>query len=250
MKFKPKLYYLFFKVFPQIYIKFFNRSYDHKLNHNLLNLLKRGLKIDIIFDIGAYRGEWSKLFNKTSLKNKKLYLFEANEENREFLKRSGFKYFFNVLSDRRKEVEFFSRVSTGDSYLVEQTSFYKNDIKPILKRTVSLDELVEKEKLPCPDFMKIDTQGSELDILKGAQKCISKCSLLYLECPIIEYNLKAPNLNEYISYLDSINFVPFDVCEIHRMDNILIQIDILFIKKNILNKIYPGKKMLNILNSN
>jgi len=85
MKFKPKLYYLFFKVFPQIYIKFFNRSYDHKLNHNLLNLLKRGLKIDIIFDIGAYRGEWSKLFNKTSLKNKKFYLFEANEENREFL---------------------------------------------------------------------------------------------------------------------------------------------------------------------
>ena len=89
MKLKSKLRYLFFKTFPEKYIKFFNRSYDHKLNHNLLDLLKKGLKIDVIFDIGAFRGEWSKLLNKTSLKNKNFYLFEANEENREYLKKSN-----------------------------------------------------------------------------------------------------------------------------------------------------------------
>jgi len=250
MKFKSKLRYIFFKTFPEKYIKFFNRFYDHKLNHNLLDLLKKGLRIDVIFDIGAFRGEWSKLLNKTSLKNKNFYLFEANEENREYLKSSGFKFFLNVLSNRSKEVEFFSRASTGDSYLVEQTSLYKKGFKSILKKTISLDELIKKEKLPYPDFIKIDTQGSELDILKGSQECTSKCSLLYLECPIIEYNLKAPNLNEYISYLSSINFVPFDICEVHKIDNILIQVDILFIKKNILNTINPGKKILNILNSN
>jgi len=249
MKFKSKLRYLFFKSFPKKYIKFFNRSYDHKLNHNLLELLKKDLKIDVIFDIGAFRGEWSTLLNKTSLKNKNFYLFEANEENREFLERSGFKFFFNVLSDRRKEVKFFSKASTGDSYLVEQTSFYTQDIKPILKNTVSLDEVVLKENLPYPDLMKIDTQGSELDILKGSKKSAENCSLIYLECPIIEYNLNAPNLNEYINYLNSIDFVPFDICEVHKIDNVLIQVDILFIKKKILNKINPEKKILNILNS-
>jgi len=121
-------------------------------------------------------------------------------------------------------------------------------MKPLLKETVTLDEIVEKNNLPLPDFIKIDTQGSELDILKGSQKSISNCSIIYLECPIIEYNTRAPNLNDYIKYLNSINFLPYDVCEVHRIDNVLIQIDILFVKRSILNKIYTDKKMLNILN--
>ena len=128
MKFKSKLQYLFYKNFPKKYIKFFNKVYDHKLNHNLLELQKNGLKIDIIFDIGAYRGEWSKLLSNTSLKSKNFYLFEANEENKIFLENSGFKFFFNVLSDDKKKVKFFSNSSTGDSYLIEQTSFYKENL--------------------------------------------------------------------------------------------------------------------------
>ena len=84
--------------------------------------------------------------------------------------------------------------------------------------------------------------------MKGAKEGISNCSLIYLECPIIEYNLNAPNLTEYIKYLSSINFVPYDICEIHKIDNVVIQIDILFIKKSLLKTIHPGEKILNILN--
>ena len=248
MKFKLKLRYHLFKFFPKRFIKFFNRLYEHKLNFNLLDLINKGLKIDVIYDIGAYRGEWSNFLSKTSLKNKNFYLFEANKENEKYLKKLNFKYFFGVLSDKDKNVEFYSRVSTGDSYLVEQTSFYKEDVKPVIKKTVTLDEIVEKKNLPLPSFIKIDTQGSELDILKGSQKSISKCSLIYLECPIIEYNLRAPNLNDYIKYLDSINFVPYDLCEVHKIDGVLIQIDVLFIKKSILNEFYPDKKILDVLN--
>jgi|TARA_B110000211_G_C13961350_1_gene500722 FkbM family methyltransferase len=250
MKLIPILEYHIFKLFPKKIIKLFDRLYNHRLNYNLLNLLHKGLKIEIIYDIGAYRGKWSSFLNNTSLKNKKFFLFEANEKNGEYLDKFDFKYFLEVLSDKSKDVEFYSQLSTGDSYLLEQTSFYKNNIKPTIKRAISLDELVKKENLPYPNFIKIDTQGSELDILKGSQQSISECSLIYLECPIIEYNLKAPNINEYIKYLDSIGFVPYDICEIPKMDNILIQIDILFIKKSILIKIHPEKKNLNILNSN
>jgi len=48
--------------------------------------------------------------------------------------------------------------------------------------------------------------------------------------------------------LRSIEFFPLDICEIHKIDNVLIQIDILFIRKNVLNKIYTNKKILNLLN--
>ena len=248
MKLKTKLQYFFYKHFPKKYIKFFNRVYDHKLNHNLLELQNNGLNIDVIFDIGAYKGVWSKLLSNTSLKNKKFFLFEANKENKIFLEKSGFKFFLNVLSDQKKKVKFFSNLSTGDSYLIEQTSLYKENFNTVIKEAITLDELVEREKIPLPNLIKIDTQGSELDILKGSQKTIGECSLIYLECPIIEYNLNAPNLNEYLDYLKSIDFFPLDICEVHKIDNVLIQVDILFIRKNILNKIYPGKKILNLLN--
>ena len=102
--------------------------------------------------------------------------------------------------------------------------------------------------LPLPDFIKVDTQGSEIDILKGSKKTLEKCKLILLECPIISYNNGAPNLNEYINYLNSIDFLPIDACEIHHIDKVFVQIDIIFLKKDIFYKIYNEKKILNLFN--
>ena len=250
MKIKSKFFYNIFKIFPKKFIKLFNKVYNHKLNYNLLYLIERGVTIDVVYDIGAFRGEWSYFLNNTSLKDRKFFLIEANEENEEYLKKLNFKYFIEVLSDKEKNVEFFSKVSTGDSYYIEQTSVYKNDSKSKLKKTNTMDNIIKSNNLPLPNLIKIDTQGSELDILRGAKDSITDCSLIYLECPIIEYNLKSPNLNNYIEHLNSIDFIPYDICETHKIDNILIQIDILFIKKSIFHKIHPERKILNILKSN
>ena len=73
MKFKSKLRYYLFKIFHRKFVKFFNRFYEHRLNFNILNLIDKGLKIDVIYDIGAFRGEWSNFLSKTSLKNKNFY---------------------------------------------------------------------------------------------------------------------------------------------------------------------------------
>ena len=48
-----------------------------------------------------------------------------------------------------------------------------------LDRTVRLqavpsDDVAAKEKLEPPDLRKIDTQGSELDILRGSRTCYEK----------------------------------------------------------------------------
>tara|TARA_A100001015_G_C14866787_1_gene662673 strand:+ start:154 stop:906 length:753 start_codon:yes stop_codon:yes gene_type:complete len=247
MRIKSKLTYYIFKFFPKKFISLFNKFYNHKLNFNLLNLIKNGVEVNIIYDIGAFRGEWSEYLNKTSLNGREFFLFEANEENENYLKKLNYKYFIEVLSDKEKNVEFYSQISSGDSYFLEQTSVYKNNCKPKIKKTSTIDDIIKKNNLPLPDLIKIDTQGSELEILEGARKSISNCSLIYLECPIIEYNLNSPNLYDYIQYLNSINFIPYDICEIHKIDNILVQIDILFIQRSILQKIHPEKKILNIL---
>ena len=106
---------------------------------------------------------------------------------------------------------------------------------------------MKKENLKLPNFIKIDTQGSEIDILKGSKNTLKNCNLIYLETPIIEYNLNSPNLNECVNYLKSINFVPLDICEVHYMDKVLIQVDILYINKSKFFEIFPGGKSIDFL---
>ena len=109
-----------------------------------------------------------------------------------------------------------------------------------------MNEIQKKNQIPFPDFLKIDTQGSEIDILRGGNEILNNCKIILLECPIISYNSGAPTLNDYIKYLDSINYLPFEITEMHYLDKVLAQIDIAFLKKNIFQKIYKDKKMLKL----
>ena len=104
-----------------------------------------------------------------------------------------------------------------------------------------------RNKLKLPHFIKLDTQGSEIDILKGSEETLLNCYLLYLETPIIEYNLNSPNLTYNIKYLNSIGFIPYDICEIHYMDKMLVQIDILYIRKNKFLEIFPYQPTIDLL---
>ncbi|MDA9171857.1 FkbM family methyltransferase [Candidatus Pelagibacter sp.] len=236
------------KFFKKKYEKLFNSLYKQKLNSIILHLLENKIEINTVYDVGAFQGDWTKLLKKTSLKNSKFYLFEANTENEIYLRNSGHKYFINVLSDKNKNVKFFSKVHAGDSYFPEKTNFYDNTFVPKNLKAITLNEIQKKNQIPKPDFLKIDTQGSEIDILKGGNEILNDCKIILLECPIISYNTGAPTLSNYIEYLDKINYLPLEIAEIHYLDKILVQIDIVFLKKNIFQKIYKDKKMLKLFN--
>lgn len=234
------------KFFKKKYKKLFNSLYKQKLNSIILHLLENKIEINTVYDVGAFQGDWTKLLKKTSLKNSKFYLFEANIENEIYLRNSGHKYFINVLSDKNKSVKFYSKVHEGDSYFPEKTNFYDNTFVPKNLKAITLNEIQKKNQIPKPDFLKIDTQGSEIDILKGGNEILDNCKIILLECPIISYNTGAPTLSNYIEYLDKINYLPLEITEIHYLDKILVQVDIVFLEKNIFQKIYEDKKMLKL----
>jgi len=245
---KSSIIFEIIKFFKKKYKKLLNFLFRQKLNSIILHLLKNKIKINTVYDVGAFRGDWTKLLKVTSLKNSKFYLFEANRENEIYLKNSGHKYFINVLSDKNKDVNFFSKAGTGDSYFREKTNIYEDTIVPKTLKTITLNEIKKNNHIPSPDFIKIDTQGSEIDILKGGSEILNNCKIILLECPIISYNAGAPLLDDYIKYLDGIDFLPLDITEIHHMDKVLAQIDIIFLKKDIFQKIYKHKKILKIFN--
>jgi FkbM family methyltransferase len=207
--------------------------------NNLINFLieaeKVGINLENVFDIGACQGQWSFTIKKNALPKSKFFLFEANPAYADALIKTGFPHSCGVAlsNSGRATVEFFNGTNTGDSYYKETTKYYDNQSTIELPCT-TLDQIVAAG-VPIPNFIKIDTQGSELDILSGAS-FLDRVDMIYTECPIICYNKGAPNIQDYIDFFKNRNFVPVDILEIHRSEGILIQIDIMFVRHDIKEK--------------
>lgn len=204
------------------------------LDNFLRDLKGKNLDLSVVYDIGACVGNWSTHY-KSILPDSRFVLFEANPFYCQFLQNTGFEFYQTALSNPgRGNVEFFNGNNTGDSYYKETTGWYDHQ-SSITLETKTLDQIVDHYKLPIPNFIKIDTQGSELDILSGAS-FLDRVNLIYTECPIICYNKGAPNINDYLDFFKQRNFIPIDIFEIHRAEDTLLQIDIMFMNASAKNQ--------------
>jgi len=168
--------------------KFLMRDFSDELINKLNS------KKPIIFDVGCFIGNFSRnLKKKLNLKNKNFYLFDANPN----LKIKDFKYNNLVFSDKIQIRNFYLNEffpSSGSS-LKEDT---KNDLKwnytrklitlspnkgfKILKvKTNTIDNFCKNNKIIKIDILKIDVEGSELEVLKGSKKILNKTHLIQLE---------------------------------------------------------------------
>jgi FkbM family methyltransferase len=203
-----------------------------------------GLTITTVYDIGACEGNWSFPLKQSVLKDSYFYLFEANEFRRAALDSAGLPYYIGVLSNPGRDyVEFFSKATTGDSYYCENTAHY-DDKQSVQVPCRTLESIVAEADLPIPNLLKIDTQGSELDILRGAESILDQVDLVFLECPIICYNLGAPNLQDYLDFMKEHGFVPTEVLEIHKSEHTVLQIDIMFINDKTKTRLYGPNKYI------
>lgn len=194
--------------------------------------MQKGLQLPVVYDIGAFVGDWSRYY-KSIMPSSEFFLFEANPVCRDNLRQTGFSFFNCVLSSPgRTHVDYHAGgLLTGNSYYKESTTFY--DVEEVHRLPcTTLDYLVDVLNLPKPNFIKLDTQGSELDILIGAEKTMQTVDLVYTECPIVKYNHGAPDIRDYISYFESKDFVPMNIFEHHQCADILIQVDIMFMRKS------------------
>ena len=199
----------------------------------LEKLINNDIQINNIFDIGAYRGNWSRDVQKF-FPDAHFTLVEPNEIHNSSIHSLGFRPFNLVLGKSSgDEVIFYSKGQTGDSYFLEKNAEYLGSEKRLI--TKSLSDFIVENNLQYPDFLKIDTQGSELEILMGAQHGLKLISVVLVELPITSMNIGATTLSEVTSFLEENNFVPIHLSEIHNVIDILVQIDIAFLRRDIFN---------------
>ena len=174
-----------------------------------------GVYPGVIYDIGACVLHWT---NEavTVWPNADYYCFEAMPETAFLYNRPHIKGSFNgVLSDRDGElVSFYQNTyhPGGNSYYRENVEVnpeaeqYFNESHRRDYITSTLDSVVSKFNFKLPDLIKMDVQGAELDIIRGAEMCLENARHLILELQVVEYNKGAPLHNEVIEYLATKNF--------------------------------------------
>jgi len=110
----------------------------------------------------------------------------------------------------------------------EQTSLPRTLLHLPMRR---LDDVVGSET--AYQLLKLDVQGAELDVLKGAGRVLAAVEVVAIEAAVLEYNKGGPLLAEMIDALAAYGFRVFDLFPRPRvLSGVLIQVDMLFLRKD------------------
>ena len=186
-----------------------------------------------LLDVGAHFGQFSTEFVKRFPLCKPT-LVEANPHCSDRLKTSRFPYRLFAASNRLGTGCFFinkaDRTSTGNSLYREKTKHYVDaNIETLEVPLKTLDSEFPEETF---DFIKVDVQGSELDVIQGGEKLFRKARHVLMEISLVDYNENSPKAAAVIQKMQMLGFQMVDILEYHQSPELYsgctFQIDILF----------------------
>jgi len=202
---------------------------------SLKRLKSLGFTPELIYDVGAYKGE----FCKTCLEvwpGCRIIAFEAlpdKIENLSSLSGGGqVQVVEAIVGDQDAARVHFFADETASSVLESEAIFHEK--KHVHQQMIRLDTYIDGGNHAIPSLLKIDTQGYEFQVLKGMEQHLPGVQVILVELNFLEVYYQVKLAHEVIGYLAGFGFVPYDICEIHRrpLDNALFQIDFLFVKKD------------------
>ena len=82
------------------------------------------------------------------------------------------------------------------------------------------------------EVIKMDTQGSELDIMKGGKNLCKRASIIKLEVSLVELNEGAPVYDEVVGLMEDFGFEERMSIGEHYEGDEIIQKDLVFLNKD------------------
>lgn len=98
---------------------------------------------------------------------------------------------------------------------------------------VTLNGLLEESKLPIPDIIKIDAEGLDIEVLKGASNFFGKTEIFMVEVGVVNKSFDNSFL-KMINFMDNVGYRLFEITDINRpfQPQVLWLAELVFIKKN------------------
>ena len=196
---------------------------------------------ETIIDIGSNKGQFILLMEQI-FPNKIVYSFEPIIEminkQKKFYKYKKNITFHNLAlgsSICSKEFLITSRMDSSSFLKVVSNTNKSKNYSVIEKRDIkvsTLDEIFLNEKISHPILIKMDVQGYELEVLKGANDLLKKIDYLLLEVSKNEMYQNQPTEKIIVEYLKIFNFEIYRSNDWLKIQNTNFnQRDIIFQKK-------------------
>jgi FkbM family methyltransferase len=195
-------------------------------------LAARGFSPRTIVDVGAFEGGWTKAAHRIWPDSHPV-MIEPNLAKRKKLATIAEalrgELHCAVLGSNDGQTVPFNVMESGSSVMSEKSTIARTVETRTVATLDSLGLVLEGEY----NFLKIDVQGYELEVLRGATKSLQAFEAVLLEVAIIEINEGAPLLHDVTAFMAERGFIASEICEIHRrpLDNAMSQIDVIFVRK-------------------
>lgn len=186
-----------------------------KEEQDFINFISDTFKENItVADVGANVGKYSKYLLKTlGNRIKKGYIFEPIKTCYDSIERwRNFSYFNIGVGSESGEVKFYEAIGReSHSSVVNRNWLYSKPEYNIREITIKIDCLdnIINERL---NVLKIDTEGYELEVLKGCKRLLSEGGIDYIQ---FEYggcfkdnNIK---LNDVINFLKQYGYSVYEL---------------------------------------
>jgi FkbM family methyltransferase len=193
----------------------------------------RGLSPALVFDIGASNGQWTRECRQI-FTGARYVLVDPLEGNREAL--AG----LAGTDDRLTVFSGVAAASAGHMQLYDhgdQSSVLSSEDFPGVLRTVeatTVDSLFELQDRRTPVLLKADVQGYELEVLKGATRCLEFTEMLILEVSFRRIYKDNALAHEIVAYVGERGFRIYEICSYlqRATDHDLIQSDFVFVHES------------------
>lgn len=183
-----------------------SQLYEPETSQLVERVLKGG---DCFVDIGAHIGYFSLLAAKIVGDHGTVLSFEPEKKNYDQLRQhiamndlTNIKTFNIALSSEDKESELFVNSDNDGGHALWDVSkhpFNKDSRHAHVKQAVTiatLDSIIQSESIDRIHLIKIDTEGTEHNILLGAFNTIKRCKVPYIVCEINRFGLEQMDTDE------------------------------------------------------
>ncbi len=211
---------------------------DSSVEFCLRRLKEKGFAPKNVVDCGAYLGDWTRMVKKNFPGANVLMIEPVSNQQRLLLQvKSEFPgtvdYVQCLVGPETKEAATFFEVDgggPGSSVLGELTRFPH---KPVTLPMRRLDDILAEKKIAGPLFLKLDVQGYELEVLKGAERAMQNAEVILLEVSFVRYNPSGPLFHEVVAFMSEHGFLVYEICPLGRWLGVtLFQADVFFVKED------------------
>ena len=177
---------LIYKFVDKFLMNDFSKTISKIVNNNPKNEIT-------VFDVGCFQGNFSRNLQKEIKKNTNYFLFDPNPnlvikdfqyQKLAFSNDKGTKKFYlntffpasgsslNTIHVKDKLWNFTRKLVTGN---------FKKQFESFDVRTDTIDNFCEENGVNSIDILKIDTEGSEIEVLEGSKKMLNKTNIILIE---------------------------------------------------------------------